>query len=111
MIEATVINYLKEILNIPVYAEIPEKKPKNFVIVERIDSGDKDHIKAATLSVYSYGESLYDAASLDEDVKYAMKNMIILDIVSSCKLGGGGRNNDNANKLPRYESIFNVIFY
>lgn len=111
MIEITVIDYLKEVLNIPVYAEIPTNRPQSFVVVNKIDGGETNQVNASTLSIYSYGKTLYDAAILNEDVKYAMKNIVKLHIVSGCKIGGDSRSIDEENKLYRYESIFNLYHY
>ena len=111
MIEAIIIKYLNEKLGIPTSAEIPTSRPKKFIVVEEIDRGESNHIDAATISVYSYAETIYEAAKLNEDVIDEMSNIIVLDNISSCKLGGGGRSVDKDNKLPRYEAIFNIIYY
>lgn len=111
MIEAIIIEYLNTKLNIPTYAEIPTKKPKKYIIVEKIDGGRVNHIKASTVSVYSYGSSLFESAELDEMVKNAMEMIVEDERVSSCRIGGEDRNIDTDNKEYRYETIFNLFHY
>lgn len=111
MIEAIIIEYLKTRLNIQAYAEIPLKKPKSFVIVEKIGGGEANHIKATTVSVFSYASTLYGAAELDEKVRDAMAQIVEDERISSCKIGGEYRNIDSENKEYRYETIFNLFHY
>lgn len=111
MIEAIIIEYLKTKLSIQAFAEIPSKKPKSYVIVEKIDGGKVNQIKAATVSVYSYASTLYGAAELDERVRDAMELIVEDDRISSCRIGGEDRNIDTENKEYRYETIFNLFYY
>lgn len=111
MIEKIVIDYLKSTLTIPVYGVVPDSKPQKFVIVELLDEGIQDHIKKATVSVYSYAKSMYDAELIHESIKEAMQNIVSLNTVSASKITGGGRNTDVSNKLPRYEAKINLFYY
>ena len=111
IIEAVIIEYLEKELGVETYAEIPDEKPKKFIVVEKIDGGRINQIDASTLSVYSYGETLYDAVLLNEKVKSALLNVIVLDDISSSKIGGESRSIDKANKEYRYETIINLTHY
>lgn len=111
MIETIVINYLKSTLTIPVYGTVPDDKPQKFIIVELLDEGIQDHIKKATVSIYSYAKTMYEAELLHESVKEAIQNIVSLASVSASKITGGGRNTDTSNKFPRYEAIVNLFYY
>jgi len=112
IIEAVVIEYLKnKLTNIPVYAEIPKNRPGKFVIVEKIEGGMTNHINASTLSIYSYANSMYEAAQLNESVKEYMLSIAELNTISGSKLGGDSRDIDSSNKEYRYECIFNLYHY
>jgi len=111
IIEAEIIKYLSDIMDVPVCAETPEKMPEEYVTVNLIAGGMENHIPAATVSIVSHSVSKLEAAVLDEMVREKMLEIIELETVSSCKLGGMSNNNDTATKKYRYESIFNLIYY
>lgn len=111
IIEAIIIEYLEKTLGIETYAEIPEVKPDKYIIVEKIDGGRINQIDASTLSVYSYAKTLVDAAVLNEQVKSALLNAIVIDDITSSKIGGENRNIDKDNKEYRYETIINLYHY
>lgn len=68
MIETTVLDFLGGRLAVPVLAEVPEKPPGSFAVVEKTGGGRSNGLKQATLAVQSYGETLLQAARLDDDV-------------------------------------------
>ncbi|MEI3522518.1 MAG: hypothetical protein V8Q40_16595 [Anaerosacchariphilus sp.] len=51
MIETTVLDYLSDKLDVPVYMEEPEKPPKQYVIIEKTGSGRKNYINSAMLAL------------------------------------------------------------
>lgn len=111
IIESVIIDYLETKLGVKTYAEIPDKKQKKYIVVSKIDGGKVNQINASTLSVYSYAESLYEAAELHEMVKEALLNAIEIDDISSAKIGGESRDPDRSNKEYRYETIINFRHY
>lgn len=111
MIETILTNYLGEKITAPVYfGEKPSKKPAEYVVIEKIDSGRINMIDAATFSLFSYSETLYEAAELNAKVKEAMFNIVELPEVSSSKLGGGSQYIDKQTKEYGYECIFNLYY-
>lgn len=111
IIEAVIIEYLEKELGVNAYAEIPEEKPSEYIVVEKIDGGRINQINTSTLSVYAYADSLYKAVLLNERVKSALLNAIAIDDISSSKIGGENRSIDKANKEYRYETIINLYHY
>ena len=89
MIEQIVLNYLEQAIPVPVFMEVPENPPPEFVAVEKTGSGRSDRISRATLAVQSWAGSLLKAAELNERIKTAMDDIIELDSISACRLTGG----------------------
>ena len=114
MIEAKIISYLKsvpELSGISIkLGEKPKDKPKEYIVLEVLDSGRTNFIDAITFNIYSYSDSLLNAAKLNQKVKKAMYNAISLDNVSASKCGGGGQSIDTTSKEYAYECIFNLYF-
>lgn len=112
MIEKVITKYLKSCVDVPVYmGEAPATKPKEYVVIELIDSGRINMIDAVTFSFVSHSTTLLKSAELNEEVKKAMYEAISLDEVSSSKYGGGSPNINSTTKEYTYESIFNLFYY
>ena len=111
MIEEVVIKYLEDKLGIKAYAEKPNRKTSEYIVVEKIDGGRINQINASTLSVFSYADTLFKAAALNERVKETLLGIIELEEISSSKIGGEGRNIDSNNREYRYETIINLYHY
>lgn len=110
MIEKITLDYLSEALSVPVYTEEPDNKPTTYVLLEKIGSSETNHIPTANMAIKSYGASLFEAASLNEVVKKAMKDMIQLDGISKVRLNSDYNFTDTETKRYRYQAIF-VITY
>lgn len=110
IIERVIIEYLNKKLNIPTYAEKPTRKPEKYIVIQNMGSGRTDYVDAVTISILSYAPTLDEALALNTDVKNAMYDIVALDNVSSCKLGGGGQEIDPQTKTYAYESIFNIYY-
>ena len=111
MIEVDIIKYLSSALGVSVTGEKPTSKPKEYVVIEKIDGGRVDYIDAITISIMSYADTLLNAAKLDEKVQKAMFDIVGLENISSCRLGGASQSIDKQTKEYAYESIFNLIYY
>ena len=112
MIEEVVLNYLSENLNVPVFTEVPNKDlPLEFVIIEKTGSNRSNYIESATITIQSYAESMYKAASLNEEVKDTMFNIISLANVSRCNLNSDYNYTDTRTKQYRYQAVFNLTYY
>ena len=86
MIELDVMNFLTERTGYPAFLEEPEKahRPGSYFLVEKLGSGEKDHITSAQIAVQSYAPSLVEAMSLNHAAKAAMSGFIELDRISRC---------------------------
>lgn len=110
MIEKIVLDYLKSILDIPVYMEVPDKEPNKYVLIEKTGSSAENYINSATFALQSYAESLYLAAELNEKVKTAMDNIIILDSISKSDLNSDYNFTDTTKKKYRYQAVYELFY-
>lgn len=110
LIEKTIRDYLLEkIKNVPIEVVEPTGETK-YITFKIIDRNKADLINSVTVEFYSYGKSKFEAASLDEELRTAMENIVELDSIFSSKLGGG--NDDYNVDLKRfcYRSYFNLFY-
>lgn len=111
MIEKIVIDYLKDSLELEVYAEFPEEPPETFLIVEKTGSRREEKIDYATLAIQSYAKSLHSAAELNEQVKKRMEDIADLPAVNAADLNSDYNFTDLSMKRYRYQAIFEIIYY
>lgn len=110
MIEKIVLDYLNKTLDVPAYMEMPEKQPKEFVLIEKTGSATEDFINSATIALQSYAESLLQAAVLNEKVKAAMDNIIVLDDISRSKRNSDYNFTDTTKKKYRYQAVYDLVY-
>jgi hypothetical protein len=118
MIEETILKYLKGKLSVPVVMEEPEvpsedypTPPTQYVLIEKVGGGRTNHINKTSVALQSYGDSLYDAAALDEKVRTAMDSIVELDIIGSAKLASNYNHTDTRKKKYRYQSVYDLMHY
>lgn len=110
LIEKTIRDYLLDkISNVPVEVEQPTNKSK-YIVFRVVDRGKENQINEVTIEFYCYGASKLEAATLDQELRNAMENIVILDSIFSCKIGGGNDNYDDDLKKYRYRSYFNITY-
>ena len=110
MIEEILKKYLDEHLDVPSFFEHDSKAPKRFVMIDRTGGTNKNALKHAVVAIQSYAESLYEAASLNEHVKYIATSMVELDNVSSIKLNSDYNFTDTETKQYRYQAVFEFYY-
>lgn len=110
MIEATVIAYLNNRINVSVYAEMPENKPDKFIIVEKTGSSRVNRVNHATIALQSYAPSMLEASELNEEVKEVMDGIIILSNISSSRLNSDYNFTNSADKRYRYQAVYELTY-
>lgn len=110
MIEAIVRTYLEQKLSAECSMEMPESGDK-FIIVEKTGGGYKNHIATAIVTVKSYGKSMYEAATLNEQVITAMLEMAELNEICKISLNSDYNFTDTNQKHYRYQAIFDIKYY
>ncbi len=111
MIEEIVKNFLEDKLNVTVSLEHFNPEPKSFVLVEKTGSHEKNTLSGAVIIIQSYGKSLYEASTLNEEVKLAMKDLINLNSIASVKLNTDYNFTDTQTKRYRYQAVYDINHY
>ena len=111
IIEQVLLDYLGEVLDVPVFVYEPENPPVSFVLILKTGSSRENYINKSTVLFRSYGETLYDCAVLNEAVKEAVENSITLDGISKAKLNSDYNYPDTQKKKNRYQAVFDLTHY
>ncbi|HEM3194113.1 hypothetical protein [Streptococcus suis] len=111
MIEVITLNFLTEHLSVPVYTEHEEEMPDSFVVFEKTSGGKKNYLYQATLAIQSYGQSLEEAAFLNEEVKTVVEKMIELPSISKVELNSDYNFTDTETKRYRYQAVVDFIYF
>ena len=117
MIEKVVLDYLTAELNVPVMMEVPEVPsgdfpdvPARFVVIEKVGASKENHGTTASLAFQSYAESMYEAAALDEVVREAVENIIVLNAVAGVRLTSNYNHTDPRTKQYRYQCVYDIYY-
>lgn len=111
MIELTLLEYLKKELSYPVHME-RQNDQTNYIVIEKTGGSCEDFIARATFAVQTYGESLYKAALMANEVFDVMLKMPDYTDVSSCKVNGGPYNyTDTETKEYRYQTVYDIHYH
>jgi hypothetical protein len=105
------LDYLNDVLTLPVYMERPETPPGEYVIIQKTGASKQNHICSATMAFQSYSDTLCGAALLNEVVKEAVENSVTLPEISSAKLNTDYNFTNTASKQYRYQAVFNITHY
>lgn len=122
LIEETVIDWLnryfaaempavKAYNKEPVHSEPSKTRSARFVVVQLQGGGESNLINSALLTVQSYAPSRYEAAVLDSFVRDGMSKIVELDAVSSCKLNSHYPYDREDKDQPRYQAVFDIVYY
>ena len=111
MIEKIVLDYLNDALGVKVCMEEEENMPQEYVLVEKTGSGKENHIFDATIVVQSFSDTMYHEAMLNEKVKAAMENIVVLDDITRCDLNTDYNYTDTSRKKYRYQAVFDITHY
>lgn len=110
MIEKVILDYLGSTLTVPVYPENPDKVPVRYVLIEKTGGSKENFVHSDTFAIQSYAESLFEACNLNEEVKKAMDNIIVLDSIGKAKLNTDYNFTDTAKKKYRYQAVYDLTY-
>ena len=112
MIDTIIRDYLLEqIENIAIVFEQPANRPSSFILLQKIDGGETNKLKASTFSIKTKALKQYDSAVLNENIKDAMLGIAVLDEISGIRQGGEYGRIDTSNTMYEYETIWNIYHY
>ena len=112
MLETKLIKFLSEALKVSVTAQRPERLSGRAVVIERIGGTRRDRMETVTVAVQSYGDTLLQAAELNETVKEAvLDGFYSRSDVAGCRLTSDYNFSDPSTKQNRYQAIFEIDLY
>ena len=113
MIETIILAHLKAELDTDnVFMEVPrDNLPTSFVVVEKTGGSRENLINMSTFAVQSYGQSLYEAAALNELTKAAMDSLVEEDEVSKAAYQTDYNFTDTTTKRYRYQTVYDITHY
>lgn len=111
MIELTIKTHFDTVLDVDVYFEQPETAPESFVLIEKTGSGRTNKLNSSTFAFQSYAGSMYEAASLNEQVKAAADSLVSLDEIASVSLNSDYNFTDTTTKRYRYQAVYDIKHY
>lgn len=112
MIEIVIKNYLESVVDIPVYLEIPAKNTaQEFYTVELVGGGKEDEIGKSSITIESYGSSLYRSALLDEQMREYMKNAVQCAEIYGVNLNSHYNATDTERNIYKYKALFDINHY
>lgn len=111
MIEKVIYDYLNDVLDVPVSLEVPKNHPARYVVMEKTGSRRENLITSSTFLFRSYAPTLFEAASLNEEVKAALDNAIVLAYIARAKLNSDYNYTDTSKKLYRYQCVYDFTHY
>ena len=110
MIAKTLLDYLSSVLDVSVVMEAPEQTT-GYVLIDQTGSSRVNHIVTTTLAIQSYGDTLYDAMVLNDEVKTAMTNFAQLDNVIRVELETDYNFTNTATKQYRWQAVYDITHY
>jgi len=111
LIEVTILNYLKNNLDVDCYVEKPSPFPNGeFVVLERTGQTRTNLLKVTTIAFQSYADTKYKSALLNEQVKEAMDKAYYINThqLSSVKFVRDYDFTDTTTKKYRYQCIYEI---
>lgn len=110
MIAKVLLDYLSSALDVPVYMEAPEQLT-DYVLIDQTGSSRLNKITTTTVALQSYSTSLYNAMLLNEEVKAAMENFTVLDLITRAELETDYNFTNTATKQYRWQAVYNITHY
>ena len=113
MIETILLRALKEATGVAAYMEAPKDKPERYLVLERTGGGERGaEMRSATVAVQSYGPTLLDAATLNEQVLDAMSEIQYREnTIISCVLNSSYNFTDTRTKRYRYQAVYDLVYF
>lgn len=111
MIEKIIRDYLLNVLNVPVYVDVPADPGDSYVVIDRTGGGKAEHIRNATVAVQSYGDRKTTAAALHEQVLALLPAIATGEKVSACDVNAEYDYTDEQTKRYRYQAVFDIVYY
>lgn len=112
MIEKTIMDYLGQVQELPIYAETPVDPPDEYILIERTGGSEENMIRQAIVILQTITTvSLYRAAQMAEDIRGYMLGLISDGAVFHCSVNAGPYNfTDTSTKNYRYQTVYEIYY-
>lgn len=110
IIEKRIIEYLKPLLSVDVVAESPEDGSLPYVRIERVGRTVRNYVTTDSVAFQSYGRTMIEAATIDEEVQEHMKGIVSLDEISRVSMQSNYNASDTSNMKYRYQCIYDIVY-
>ena len=112
MIELDIKNFIESEFDYPAYMERPQTAIDTFFVIEKISGSRDEQIDFARVAVQTFAPSMYQAASLCEQLNDEMlNNFVTLPNITKVKLNSSYDHTDTTTKKYRYQSLFEIYYY
>lgn len=113
MIEEMILAAIEAATTVHAYMEVPEDAPTSFCVIERTGGGQRGHeMRDATIAVQSYGETLLEAATLNEAVLNVMQELPFSEAkLVTCQLNSNYNFTDTETRRYRYQAVFDLVYF
>lgn len=111
MIEIILIDYLENAVGVSTYAEEPEDKTGEYLVIDKLSGTNTDHMPTASVAIQSYADSLLGAAQLNERMKAAMDEILDNDKIFYCRLNSDYNYTDTTTKHYRYQAVYDLVYF
>lgn len=112
MIEEKLYAYLTSKLSVPVRFEKRPNDAAPFCVIQRTSGSDlAPGTSDCTFAIQSYGSSIKDAGTINENVKAAMRLFSQEKNVSRCVLNTDSYQPDLNRKEFRYQAVFFIVYH
>lgn len=112
IIESLIIDYLAEHTEVPAYAMLPADVATPCLVVEKTAGGYSETILTATVAVQSYGQSLEQAAQINDTVKWLLlEGFASLNQILKITLNSDYNFTDTSTDRYRYQAVYDIKYY
>lgn len=112
MIELDIKKFIEDEFEYPAFMERPQTAIDTFFVIEKISGSRDEQIDFARIAIQPYAPSMYQAASLCEQLNDEMlNNFVALPNITKVELNSSYNYTDTTTKKYRYQSIFEIYYY
>lgn len=111
MIEEIILNHFIKKASVPCYMEEPIKPPSKYILLEKTGSGQNDRLFTAMFAVKSHGQTMLEAAEVNDEAIGIMLSANELPEITRVRLNSDYNFTDLTTKRYRYQAVFNLTFY
>ena len=111
MIEDLMLDTLNELLDVPVYPEIPEQTEEEYVILNLVKGTNRYGLAEMSIICDSYASSMYLAAQLNGQVERALESLISFSWIRDITRNSSYPANDTTKKGYRHNCNYDCYYY